>query len=50
MVPGDTWSAEGGFALQPNDYYARQDQWIERLAAASAPKIQQEDDEERGKH
>ena len=49
MVPGDTWSADGGFALQPNDYYARQDQWIERLAAASDSKIQEEDDEERGK-
>ena len=49
MVPGDTWNTDGGFALQPNDFYARQDQWIERLAAASAPKIQQEDDEERGK-
>jgi hypothetical protein len=49
MAPGDTWSADSGFALQPNDYYAEQDQWIERLAAASGSKIQQEDDDERGK-
>jgi UDP-MurNAc hydroxylase len=49
MVPGDTWSAEGGFALQPNDYYEKQDEWIAKLVEDSAPKLQQEEDEEREK-
>jgi UDP-MurNAc hydroxylase len=43
MVPGDTWSTEHGFVLQPNDYYERQDQWLERLAARVAPKIAEEE-------
>jgi UDP-MurNAc hydroxylase len=49
MVPGDTWSTDAGFILQPNDYYEQQDQWIERLVAAAGPKIQQEEDEEGGR-
>jgi UDP-MurNAc hydroxylase len=49
MVPGDSWSTDSGFALQPNDYYEKQDEWIARLVAASAPKLQQEEDEEREK-
>ena len=49
MVPGDTWSSEDGFTLQPNDYYEKQDEWIERLADASGPRIQQEEDIERGR-
>lgn len=49
MVPGDTWSSKDGFTLQPNDYYERQDEWIARLVDASAPKLQQEEDEEREK-
>jgi len=49
MVPGDTWSSDTGFALQPNNYYEKQDEWIARLVAASAPKLQQEEDEERDK-
>jgi hypothetical protein len=49
MVPGDRWSSASGFALQPNDYYEKQDEWIERLADASGPKIQQEEDLERGR-
>jgi UDP-MurNAc hydroxylase len=48
MVPGDTWSSEDGFALQPNDYYERQDQWLERLAERVAPKIAEEEACERG--
>jgi UDP-MurNAc hydroxylase len=47
MVPGDTWSSAEGFTLQPNDYYEHQDEWIQRLVDASAPKLQQEEDEER---
>jgi UDP-MurNAc hydroxylase len=47
MVPGDRWSSESGFALKPNDYYARQDEWIERLAREYEPKIMQEEAEER---
>jgi hypothetical protein len=46
MVPGDCWSSTGGFELQPNDYYERQDEWIERLAANVAPKIAQEERDE----
>ncbi len=49
MVPGDTWSSDAGFTLQPNDYYEKQDEWIERLVEASGPKIQEEEDQERGK-
>jgi UDP-MurNAc hydroxylase len=49
MVPGDSWSSDRGFSLQPNDYYEKQDEWIARLADASAAKIQQEEDQERGK-
>jgi UDP-MurNAc hydroxylase len=49
MVPGDTWSSAGGFTLQPNDYYEKQDEWIDRLIDASAAKLQQEEDDERGK-
>jgi UDP-MurNAc hydroxylase len=49
MVPGDTWSSDTGFALQPNDYYERQDEWIERLADASGAKIQREEEAERGR-
>jgi UDP-MurNAc hydroxylase len=49
MVPGDSWSSDGGFTVQPNDYYERQDEWIARLVEASAPKLQQEEDEEREK-
>jgi UDP-MurNAc hydroxylase len=48
MVPGDTWSAEHGFALQPNDYYERQDQWLEHLADRVALKIAGEELSERG--
>jgi UDP-MurNAc hydroxylase len=47
MVPGDTWSSDGGFALQPNDYYEQQDQWIERLAQGADAKIRQEEAAER---
>jgi len=47
MVPGDTWSPRSGFTLQPNDYYAKQDEWIERLVRESDPKLRREDDEER---
>jgi UDP-MurNAc hydroxylase len=46
MVPGDRWSSTTGFELQTNDYYARQDEWIERLAASVEPKIAQEDADE----
>jgi UDP-MurNAc hydroxylase len=49
MVPGDTWSSDQGFSLQPNDYYEKQDEWIARLVEESAPKLQQEEDEEREK-
>jgi len=48
MVPGDCWSANGGFALQPNDYYERQDEWIERLAEKVAAKIAREEAGEQG--
>jgi len=47
MVPGDGWSSESGFALQRNDYYERQDEWIDRLAQQWAPKIQREETDER---
>ena len=47
MNPGDTWSSDGGFALQPNDYYERQDHWIERLAQSVDAKIRQEEADER---
>ena len=47
MVPGDSWSADSGFALQQNDYYERQDEWIDRLALQWAPKIEQEEIDER---
>lgn len=47
MVPGDTWDSAHGFTLQPNDYYEKQDEWIARLVDQSAPKLQQEEDEER---
>jgi len=46
MVPGDRWSSESGFELKPNDYYARQDEWIERLAQEYEPKIRQEEADE----
>lgn len=39
MIPGDTWDSAAGFALQPNDYYAERDAWIERLAAANEARI-----------
>jgi UDP-MurNAc hydroxylase len=48
MVPGDSWSDSGGFGLQPNDYYQKQDEWIERLADASGAKIEAEEEAERG--
>jgi UDP-MurNAc hydroxylase len=48
MVPGDSWSSSAGFALQPNDYYERQDEWIARLEQQSEAKIQQEEEDERG--
>jgi UDP-MurNAc hydroxylase len=47
MVPGDTWTSESGFALEQNDYYENQDQWIERLAQSADPKIRQEEADER---
>jgi UDP-MurNAc hydroxylase len=47
MVPGDTWSSDGGFQLGVNDYYEKQDQWLDRLAERVAPKIEQEEAEER---
>src|SRR5262245_21354451 len=47
MVPGDTWSSASGFALQRNDYYERQDEWIDRLAQQWEAKIRQEDIDER---
>jgi UDP-MurNAc hydroxylase len=47
MVPGDRWSSESGFELKPNDYFERQDEWIERLAQTAAPKIAQEEADER---
>jgi len=47
MVPGDRWSSAAGFELQPNDFYERQDEWIERLAGQAAPKIAQEEADER---
>jgi UDP-MurNAc hydroxylase len=47
MNPGDAWSSDGGFALQPNDYYESQDQWIERLAESAGPKIRQEEADQR---
>lgn len=46
MVPGDRWSSTSGFELQSNDYYERQDFWIERLAEQAAPKIAQEEADE----
>jgi UDP-MurNAc hydroxylase len=49
MVPGDTWSSDQGFSLQPNDYYEKQDEWIARLVEESAPKLQEEEDTEREK-
>ena len=48
MVPGDGWSSESGFALQRNDYYERQNEWIDRLAQQAEPKIRQEEADERG--
>jgi hypothetical protein len=48
MIPGDGWSSEAGFALQRNDYYERQTEWIDRLARQSEPKIRQEEADERG--
>jgi len=47
MVPGDRWSRASGFELQPNDYYERQDEWIDRLAKNAAPKIEEGDAAER---
>lgn len=47
MVPGDRWDSATGFALQPHDYYEKQDEWIERLAGAFESKIAQEETEER---
>ncbi len=48
MVPGDTWSTKEGFNLKPNDYYERQDQWLERLAERVALKIAEAEASERG--
>ena len=39
MIPGDTWDAATGFSLQANDYYTRQDEWIERLSREQESKI-----------
>jgi len=47
MVPGDGWSSESGFAMQRNDYYDRQDEWIDRLGRQWESKIRQEDSDER---
>jgi UDP-MurNAc hydroxylase len=47
MVPGDTWDSGRGFDLRPNDFFEHQDQWLDRLAARVAPKIEQEEAEER---
>jgi UDP-MurNAc hydroxylase len=47
MVPGDRWDSVTGFALQPNNYYEKQDEWIEKLAGAYELKIAQEETEER---
>jgi len=47
MVPGDSWSSDTGFALQRHDYFERQDEWIDRLAREAAPKIAQEEADER---
>jgi UDP-MurNAc hydroxylase len=43
MIPGDTWDSAGGFNLQPNDYYSRQDEWIERLSGERESKIAEEE-------
>jgi UDP-MurNAc hydroxylase len=49
MVPGDSWDSGKGFTLQVNDYYQKQDDWIEKLASNYEAKIAQEEAEERGK-
>jgi UDP-MurNAc hydroxylase len=49
MVPGDTWDSTNGFSLQANDYYDKQDEWIEKLASGFEEKIKQEETEERAK-
>ncbi len=49
MVPGDRWSADAGFELQPNDYYERQGEWLARLEREHEPTIRAEDAAERNK-
>jgi UDP-MurNAc hydroxylase len=49
MVPGDTWDSASGFVLQPNDYYEKQDDWIEKLARDYYEKIQRKETQEQGK-
>jgi hypothetical protein len=49
MVPGDRWDSTSGFALQRNDYYEKQDEWVEKLANDYEPKIAREEAEERAK-
>ncbi len=48
MVPGDSWSTDGGFELQRHDYFEHQAQWIERLATDVEPKIREEEAAECG--
>lgn len=47
MVPGDAWSSETGFAIQPNDYYERQDFWIARLTHQFKERIEKDELDER---
>ena len=46
MTPGDTWNSDGGFVLQPVDYYSNREHWLrmleERAHGALVGTIQQE--------
>ncbi len=48
MIPGDSWSSDSGFSLQPHDYYQRPAEWIDRLADQHADSIRRDDAAEQG--
>jgi UDP-MurNAc hydroxylase len=50
MVPGDTWSSEGGFVLSEHDWFTRRAERIEELAARHAARLEATYRREDGAH
>jgi UDP-MurNAc hydroxylase len=41
MIPGDSWSDEGGFELQEHDYFTNREEHLEAYAREVAPKLEE---------